>query len=186
MKIWQACRATSAATTFYEPLIIGELRFSDGGLLHNNPVQLVHAEAGEMFKDAETLLISLGTGIASNTEYNPNIRTVASQLAKIATRTQGDADTFIRSNGAKATRSKRYFRFNIPGIGDIGLDEADQLHRIKLASENYLNDPEIGMKITSCSEQLAEGELILPETLSSEPILNDATGLQDRLDRLRS
>ncbi len=66
MKIWQACQATSAATTFYEPLVIDGTRYSDGGLLYNNPVSQVHAEGSEMFRDDETLLVSLGTGIAAD------------------------------------------------------------------------------------------------------------------------
>jgi predicted acylesterase/phospholipase RssA len=186
MKIWQACRATSAATTFYEPLIIDGTRYSDGGLLYNNPVSHVHAEGSEMFRDDETLLISLGTGIASDKEYNPNLFTITNQLVGLATRTQGEADTFIRREGGKAARAKRYFRFDIPGIGDIGLEEADKLLQIKLASEKFLNNPEVGMKVTSCSEQLARGELALPETSRSDPVPNNATDLQERLDRLRS
>jgi len=186
MKIWQACRATSAATTFYEPLLVGESRYSEGGLLYNNPVELVHAEGSEVFRDSETLLVSLGTGIASDKEYNPNVSTIANEIARLATRARGEADNFLRRDGAKAARTKRYFRFDIPGIGDIGLEEAEKLHAIKLASENFLNDPEVGMKIRSCSEQFTKGELILPETLRTDPSSNSNTNLQERLDRLRS
>jgi predicted acylesterase/phospholipase RssA len=186
MKIWQACRATSAATTFYEPLSIDGIRYSDGGLLYNNPVSLVHAEGSEMFREDETLLISLGTGIASDREYNPNLFTITHQLVDLATRTQGEADAFIRREGGKAARANRYFRFNTPGIGDIGLEEADKLLQIKLVSEKYLNNSEVGMKVTSCSQQLALGELELPEPLRSESLPNNATDLQERLDRLRS
>jgi predicted acylesterase/phospholipase RssA len=177
MKIWQACQATSAATTFYEPFLVGESRYSDGGLIYNNPIQLVHAEGSEMFRDCESLLISLGTGIASDKEYNPNVFTIANELAELATRTRGEADNFMRRDGAKAARAKRYFRFDIPGIGDIGLEEADELHIIKLVSEKFLNDPKIGMKIRRCSEQLTEGELTIPETLWSDPSTNNTTNL---------
>jgi hypothetical protein len=48
-----------------------------------------------------------------------------------------------------------------------------------------LNNPEVGMKVTSCSQQLALGELLLPETLRSDLVPNNATDLQERLDRLR-
>jgi predicted acylesterase/phospholipase RssA len=185
MKIWQACWATSAATTFYEPFMIDGIRYSDGGLLYNNPVSQVHAEGSEMFRDDETLLISLGTGIASDKEYNPNLSTITNQLVSLSTRTQGEADAFTRRDGGKAARAKRYFRFDVPGIGDIGLKEAEKLLQIKLASEKFLNNPEVGMKVTSCSQQLALGELLLPETLRSDLVPNNATDLQERLDRLR-
>jgi predicted acylesterase/phospholipase RssA len=186
MKIWQACRATSAATTFYEPLNIDGIRYSDGGLLYNNPVSLVHAEGSEMFREDETLLISLGTGIASDKEYNPTLLTIIHQLVDLATRTQSEADAFIRREGGRDARANRYFRFNVPGIGDIGLEEADKLLQIQLASVKYLNDAETGMKVTSCSQQLALGELDLPEPLRSDLLPNNPTDLQERLDRLRS
>ncbi|KAH8661016.1 hypothetical protein BGZ61DRAFT_152848 [Ilyonectria robusta] len=39
-KIWRACRATSAATTFFDPIAIGPFQeqFVDGALGANNPV----------------------------------------------------------------------------------------------------------------------------------------------------
>lgn len=174
MTIWQACRGTSAATTFFEHLKIGEDFFSDGGLLYNNPVSLVHAEASEVFKGRETLLISLGTGIGTDKVYDPNIVTVASVLADIATKTQAQADDFFRRDGGEKARSKRYFRFDIPNIGDIAMDEAKELNKVKLGSEKYLDDPEVGVKVRTCSEQLAEGEIRLPEAPEAEPAGNEA------------
>ncbi len=40
VKIWEACRATSAATSFFDPIEIGQFRetFVDGALGRNNPV----------------------------------------------------------------------------------------------------------------------------------------------------
>lgn len=32
LTIWEACRATSAATTFFDPIEIGGSRYSDGSL----------------------------------------------------------------------------------------------------------------------------------------------------------
>lgn len=39
-KVWQACRATSAATTFFDPIAIGipPEEFVDGALGMNNPI----------------------------------------------------------------------------------------------------------------------------------------------------
>jgi patatin-like phospholipase/acyl hydrolase len=42
-KIWEACRATSAATSFFDSIAIGpyEEEFVDGALRANNPVYAV-------------------------------------------------------------------------------------------------------------------------------------------------
>jgi hypothetical protein len=143
LKIWQACLGTSAATTFFEPLTIGEDIYFDGGLTYNNPVQL---------------LLSLGTGISSDKIFNPNFAEVGKQLADLAIETEKEADDFFGRDGAQAARSQRYFRFNAPNIGDIALDETKELNTIKNAAEKFLNVGEVNLKIQSCSEQLAEGE----------------------------
>ncbi len=38
MKLWEACRATSAAPHFFEPLTVNGMSFLDGGLQANNPL----------------------------------------------------------------------------------------------------------------------------------------------------
>ncbi|KAG9245803.1 acyl transferase/acyl hydrolase/lysophospholipase [Calycina marina] len=179
MKLWQACRATSAATTFFDPVDVNGSRYSDGALIYNNPVQLVHNEAGEMFPGEPTLIISLGTGIAAYKEFSPNVLNIGVQLAEIATQTDRDADAFFRQDGGKMHHLQRYFRFDIPGIGDISLDEADQLDMIKHASEKYMEIGETTVKMGMCSQQLSSGEPTLPE-------VPDESELQVRLDRLRS
>jgi patatin-like phospholipase/acyl hydrolase len=44
-KIWEAARATSAASTFFEPIKIGDRMYVDGALKHNNPVEKVDEES---------------------------------------------------------------------------------------------------------------------------------------------
>ncbi|OBT85481.1 hypothetical protein VE02_06195 [Pseudogymnoascus sp. 03VT05] len=46
-KVWEACRATSAAPTFFDPVQIGPYKqsFIDGGLGYNNPIFKVYDEA---------------------------------------------------------------------------------------------------------------------------------------------
>ena len=47
--ICQAALATSAATTFFEPVSIGNRTFADGGLGANNPVDEVEGEAANIW-----------------------------------------------------------------------------------------------------------------------------------------
>jgi predicted acylesterase/phospholipase RssA len=46
-KIWEAARATSAASTLFEPITIGPYneKFVDGALRHNNPINLAYVES---------------------------------------------------------------------------------------------------------------------------------------------
>lgn len=162
MLIWQACRATSAALTFFEPITVDGSVYSDGGLLYNNPVEQVHGEASEMFPGQNQLLISLGTGIRREMKFDPSITTVAAQLAELATETERTADNFYRRDDARAAKAGEYFRFNVPELGNIDLQETKQLREIELLTEKYLDNSEVGQKVLACSIQLSEGALFLP------------------------
>lgn len=65
--IWQAARATTAALSFFQPVHIetpspGGL-FIDGGLMYNNPVELVIKEATKIWTDIDYFcVVSVGTG----------------------------------------------------------------------------------------------------------------------------
>lgn len=50
-KIWEAARATSAATTFFDPMTIGRYgqEFVDGGGKRNNPIQETYDEVQACF-----------------------------------------------------------------------------------------------------------------------------------------
>lgn len=66
--MWHACRATSAAPTYFEPCLIqlsniDRLVLVDGGVFANNPAMCAWAEARRIYADAEDfLVVSLGTG----------------------------------------------------------------------------------------------------------------------------
>ena len=66
--IWEACRATSAATAFFDPITTGKFgqKFADGAVAYNNPIQLVYREAYDFWPDrmATARILSVGTGSA--------------------------------------------------------------------------------------------------------------------------
>ena len=62
-KIWEAARATSAASTFFPPIEIGSSRqlFVDGALTgSNNPIWTADIESDDLWPDADRMIISLG------------------------------------------------------------------------------------------------------------------------------
>lgn len=188
MKIWEAARATSAALTFFEPIKIQGVEYRDGGLMYNNPVALVHAEASEVFGNREQTIISLGTGRISTRRFDPNLLTIAKDLAEIATNTERQADDFYRRDDSKAAKEGRYFRFNVPEIGDSGLAEAtkDDLNYLVKMTEGYLDSPETSDKLLSCSERLAEGALTnsaLQDQLENSAMLLPEPLIRDDLER---
>ncbi|KAJ5669542.1 acyl transferase/acyl hydrolase/lysophospholipase [Penicillium macrosclerotiorum] len=191
MHIWQACRATSAALTYFKPIKVDGNTYSDGGLLYNNPVQLLHSEASEVFEGRDQLIVSVGTGLEKIMKWQPSLATVAEDLARLATETERTADDFYRRNGAEAAKAGRYFRFNVPGLGDIGLEESGQLRHIKRLTDRYINQAEVGYKVDSCAKQLTQGVCALldvPTPLQDLPNKDSrsrANDLEERLQKLK-
>ncbi|CAH0019547.1 unnamed protein product [Clonostachys rhizophaga] len=61
--ILQAGRATSAAPTFFKPILIGNHKYSDGGTVANNPSHHAIMEAGKIWELTDIdCITSLGTG----------------------------------------------------------------------------------------------------------------------------
>lgn len=91
-KIWEACRATSAAPTFFPPIEIEGQKFLDGAVLNNNPVQLDYREAQDLWKDEEPVLVSIGTGDAPVTTFGASLPDVIKSLKRIATETEKNSE----------------------------------------------------------------------------------------------
>jgi len=63
--IWEAARATAAAPTFFERIVIDEEPFIDGGMGRNNLINQVLEDSELMFPDRNiACIVSLGMGQA--------------------------------------------------------------------------------------------------------------------------
>lgn len=61
--IWQAGRATSAAPTFFKPIVINGDNYSDGATIANNPSHYAIIEATKIWHTSDIdCIVSLGTG----------------------------------------------------------------------------------------------------------------------------
>jgi len=154
--IWQACRATSAAPTFFPPIEIEGQKFLDGGMVFNNPVHIVYREAREIWPDQEPLLISIGTGDAPMEEFGQNLVQVVKTLKNIATETEETANTFLEGEGRALAKHNRYYRFNVPTLGTIGLQEWKATGKITTLTEHYLDMGEMADKTAACVQKLSE------------------------------
>lgn len=137
--------------TFFDPITIDGDRYSDGGLLQNNPVNEAYAEALQMFPGRSIDILSLGTGIQKNEEFKPGLADVAKQLARLATETRITANNFERAR----EKDLRYFRFDPPDVGDIGLEEAARLPHVRRLTRKYIGEAEQSRKLRDCAQMLA-------------------------------
>jgi hypothetical protein len=160
-KIWEACRATSAATSFFEPITIGPFnqQFSDGATSCNNPVRQVLGEARKIWSNTNErtqCLISIGTGVPMMSAFGSGIKSVIETLKGIVTDTEATAEEF-KSEHKHSGLSGSYFRFNVQrGLEEVGLEEYTAVSRIASATTAYLQSYETLEEFENCVRRLRE------------------------------
>jgi predicted acylesterase/phospholipase RssA len=118
--ICEAALATSAATTLFDPVSVGDRSFADGGLGSNNPVDEVEGEASNIWcsetgdlKPLVKCFISIGTGNPGKKKFKKSmVKFLSETVVQIATETENTEKKFI-ARWAKHFDEKRYFRFNV-------------------------------------------------------------------------
>lgn len=167
--MWEACRATSAAPTFFDPIQMGPYKqsFIDGGLRYNNPIFKVYGEAQEIWPDRTIVATSIGTGEAPGTKFGGNLIKIAESITKIVTGCDVVADDFYKSNKTMVDEG-RYFRLSVThGLGDIGLEEYKNIQGIVSRTQTYLATGEPQAKLKQCIMAL------LKEHGNNTSLLND-------------
>ena len=158
--ILEACRATSAAPGFFPPILIGDQgqEFLDGGIKNNNPVDIILSEAKDLWptRADDAVLISLGTGNAPLSAFGDNAKQIVDKLKQIATETEDTARTFLEGSGRVMALNGCYYRFTVPNLGQIGLEEWKAKRMITSLTENYVDNPETAPKTQACIEKLSE------------------------------
>lgn len=165
VKIWEACRATSAATSFFDPIAIGRYgeEFVDGATGANNPVMELWDQASliwgpEPLDCRIRCLVSIGTGIPSLTPFPRGLIQIGKTLVSIATQTETTAETFRRDK-ANLGSDIGYFRFNvIRGLEDIGLEESEKKKEIAAATHRYVESDEVLKQMRACAGTLSGRE----------------------------
>ncbi|PGH02751.1 hypothetical protein GX51_04485 [Blastomyces parvus] len=162
--ILDAARATSAATSFFEPAAIGTRRYVDGALGANNPVDEVWNEAQNIWCADDGALeplvncfISIGTGNPGVSPMNEGaLKMLAKDIVKMATQTERTAETFQARHRGLFDR-ERYFRFNVAqGLQTVGLEEYRKQGLLEAATDDYLTSTEQKVRLRNCVKRLKE------------------------------
>jgi len=163
-KIWEAGRATSAASTFFEPIEIGPNSepFVDGATGTNNPIRELWTEASDVWRKEGPLqddiqcLVSIGTGAPALHAFGSKLLQLARSLKEIATETEKTAEKFGEEHW-QLVKDSRYFRFNVAnGLEDVSLSEVEKRGVVVGATRRYLSSEAITTQMERCGKNLRE------------------------------
>jgi Patatin-like phospholipase len=169
-RIWEAARATSAASIFFKPITINGVAYSDGGPGWNNPTMEAILEAHKIWPNRPIgCLLSVGTGLEKAIQLSDNEESSISEISAHLLRLWTPKESFQSDIAKYCVDSlmscekihrevssyphmiphRNYFRFNVPqGMSEIGLAEWNKIEDIIALTETYMEHEEIvGWKI---------------------------------------
>ena len=163
--ISQAALATSAATSFFDPVVIGPCQYVDGALRNNNPVTQVEAEAQLLWCSDQVELpplvkcfLSIGTGTPAKEEFSYNYLKLIMNLKSLATDTEATHKIF-QDRWHRHLNEKRFFRFDVAqGLQNVRLNEYKKLGTIVDATNTYMSEGDQQIKLQACAENLMDKE----------------------------
>ncbi|KAH8750222.1 hypothetical protein F5883DRAFT_227773 [Diaporthe sp. PMI_573] len=165
--IWEACRATSAAPSYFEPIKIGDdgerETFVDGGLGYNNPVEQVLEEARRIFPGRKVAcVVSVGTGVANVIAFPDSPKTgpvtLINALKNMATESDTTAEKIHwRFQNVQDT----YFRFSVDrGLQGIRLEEWKELSKVRTFTTEHLNQHIISEQVNKVVRALLASKIV--------------------------
>ncbi|KAK5459541.1 hypothetical protein LTS15_003670 [Exophiala xenobiotica] len=181
--IWEACRATWAASSFFDPIAIGRYgeEFVDGGTGANNPVWELWNQAQAIY-GPEPLehnldcLVSIGTGVPPLKPFRDDVLHIHETLIAMATETEQTAERF-RRNKAYLDDEGRYYRFNVArGLDEIGLEESKKKKEMAAATRRYVTSQEVRKQMKACADRVSKKQFSptyhVPFSLRGIPVLD--------------
>ncbi|KAJ9647636.1 hypothetical protein H2204_000266 [Knufia peltigerae] len=155
-RIWEAARATSAASTFFDPIKIGDRLYVDGALKHNNPIEKVDEESRGLWPDQERIIVSIGTGSAPGPDVTGDLKSLVDALKKIVTETEDTSNAFRKRNRRMVDEGYLY-RFNVfHGLAEVGLAEHEAVGKISAHTATYLRRFDTAADIERCAKSLCD------------------------------
>jgi len=178
-RIWEAARATSAAPTFFEPITIVHPKppssYVDGGLKHNNPSEIAIAEAEKIWPHVKRfVLVSIGTGKQGLGTIPKVVRTKSkvpvlgslfkraksglealAAIGKLGVELSTASEevhnrTYKTANGQDEYKRFPYFRFDVPNVDRIELQEWQKIEDLGGITASYTESNEVSMEIGRC------------------------------------
>ncbi|QRV73548.1 patatin-like phospholipase protein [Ceratobasidium sp. AG-Ba] len=177
--IWEAARATTAATTYFKPISIkqkgGDIEYVDAGVnRRNNPIQELLDEAASYhhFRGRRVAaIISIGTGrkppkrLPKYELHEVHRYKVAKTLQKIVTDCQESHEVVSkRFRDMPGT----YFRFNVTqGVGKVALSEWEAFQTLQTDTTSYAmeNDTTVAIDqaVTALSKTSEDHDMVTIE-----------------------
>jgi predicted acylesterase/phospholipase RssA len=166
-KIWEAARATTSNPTFFEAIEIGDLkiRYIDGGVGLNNPVDQLRKEAETQFDGCGVAcIVSIGCGqkpVIKIPKWSLFSRAdIPTSVTKACIELVTDSEEVHDRTEAYFTgRPGVYFRFSVNKDTGVGMQDWKKLEEVAATTANYMEATNIQNQFRQVTQSLSSREV---------------------------
>ena len=127
----------------------------DHGTAKNNPVRDILYECRKLFRYANDMMVIVSIGTGEGLNRNNEIHEMANSVEDRQAEARGWGDKFEAEHAALMQRNwMKYFRFCVPGLDDVPLEEWCHEDVIKEKTSTYLAIPEVGHRFYACVDAI--------------------------------
>ena len=106
-ELWEAGRATGAAPTFLDPMVIRDRTYVDGGIKANNPTEVALQEAQRQFPGRKIgTIVSLGCGLQRKQHVSDGFFAPVETLVNAASSCENVHSSLLHGLGVTAGREE--------------------------------------------------------------------------------
>ncbi|KAF2012583.1 FabD/lysophospholipase-like protein [Aaosphaeria arxii CBS 175.79] len=162
LSLWQAIHYTLAAPRYIsnegsrERRTIIEPGFVDYGASKNNPVRDLFYECRKLYSYGNDTMVIVSIGTGTGCDRLCEVTDMANSVEDRKAEAKFAGDKFEADMHDLRDRGwMKYFRFNVPDLFDVPLDESGQLDHLMMKTHAYLAQPEVSQQFYGCVEAIA-------------------------------
>ncbi|KAF1957416.1 FabD/lysophospholipase-like protein, partial [Byssothecium circinans] len=161
MTVWEAMRGACIAPRYFErrnglnwrPVI--EPGVVDHGTAKNNPIRDILYECRKLYRYANDLMIIVSIGSGQGFDPNRELPEMAKSVHDRVIEGGVWGEKFEQDHHALMERGwMKYFRFNVPDLQDVPLEEWCHEEKIKEKTLAYLARPDVGAMFYACVDAI--------------------------------
>jgi len=161
MTIAQAMKATAVAPRYIQSgansRLVIEPGLVDHGTAKNNPVRDILYECRKLFRYANDMMIIISIGTGVGLDRDNEIAEMANGVEDRNAEARTWGEKFEADHQALMERGwMKYFRFNVPGLEDVPLEEWCHEDAIKEKTSAYLAQPEVAHMFYACVDAITK------------------------------
>lgn len=161
MTVWQAMKACAVAPRYMQPRTgvnwrpVIEPGLVDHGTAKNNPIRDILYECRKLYRYANDMMVIISIGTGSGFDPTRETPEMAKSVTDRVNEAQIWGDKFESDHSALMERGwMKYFRFNVPELNDVPLEEWCHEERIKEKTLAYLGRPDVGRAFYACVDAI--------------------------------